>query len=109
MGGQRDFQPAAQCRSVHGGHHQQRRLFDPLAHVRQKRFFWWFAKLPDVRTREIGTAIAVDQDRPNAIIRFGTFDPFDKADTYVIPQGIHRRVLRFQYRNISNAFISDSI
>ncbi len=108
MGRERHFETAAERGAMHRRDHQQRRGLDPVADLGQARLLRRLAEFADVGAGEIGGAVAIDHDRPGALV-LGPHHAVDQPLPDREAERVDRRVLRLEKRDIPLAFIGDGV
>ncbi len=93
MTGQRDFQSAAERGAEHRRHHRLRSVLDFRVQIDQARSLRRLVELGDVGAGDKSAARASQHNRGDILVGIRTCEGIAKAEPYVVPQCIDRRII----------------
>jgi hypothetical protein len=96
VGGESDFEAAAEGGAVNRGDHRLGAIFDNVDDLRKHRLGEGLgrAEFADIGSGEEGLALADDDHRLHALVRIGLLNGVDQTFAHGVAERVHRRIVR---------------
>ncbi len=101
---QRDFQPSTERGAMDDGDARLAAAFDSFDHLRQVRRLRRLAELLDVSAGNKGSALADQRHGTDLLVHFGLLKGIEQAFTHCLAEGVNRRVVDRDQRDIALNF-----